>query len=181
VKEKMASEEMMAQTSPDAELVELKVKKKYLELFKEICDENGLDADEELHARLEEALVDSFSAYSSRCLREERALKFLKGGKGCKRIPGFNFDQVEKLLSKMDTLDEKIDWLNNYLKQLQQTKQTMYSTTRGIPISTVSSEEQYTGLTPYIQTYPLAIKEVQKKIRELEAQKIVETNVVHKM
>lgn len=169
MKKKMATEE----------LVSVEVKKKYLELFKEICEENEIDADTELKARLEQALIDSFHHYSSKCIHKDRALRFLKGGKSCKRIPGFNLDQVEKLLSKMDSIDEQIEWLRNYLKQLQQTKQTMYS---GPGLSTVmTKEEQYTSLTPYMQAFPQAIGEIRKKIRELEAQKIVEATIVHKM
>lgn len=162
------------------DLVNVKVKKKYLELFKEICKENNLDVDNQLTSRLEEALVDSFSTYSSRCMRDERALRHLKGGKGHKRTAGFDMTQIEKFLSKMDTIEEQIEWLENYLKQLQQTRQVMFNS-RGLPTTVATPDEQFTGLTPYMQVYPQAIQEIQKKIRELEAQKIVLTKVVHKM
>lgn len=164
----------------DTELVNVKISKKYLELFKEICKENSLDAEHELKVRLEEALVDSFSKYSSRCMAEERALKFLKGGKGHKRTAGFDFQQIEKILDKMDTSEEKIEWLQNYLQQLQKTKETMYFNSRGIN-TLGTAEEQFTSLTPYMQVYPQAIEEIQKKILELETQKIVTTKVTHKM
>ncbi|MHA1263672.1 MAG: hypothetical protein ACTSRS_00400 [Candidatus Helarchaeota archaeon] len=177
----MVTQELVTQKSIESEEVKLKIKKKYLDLFKEICKESKLDFEQELRSRLEDALIDSFSSYSSRCLHEARALRHLKGGKGCKRIPGFNMEQIEKLLSKMETIDDQIEWLENYLKQLQQTKRTMYFNSRGLPISTTSAEEQFTGLTPYMQVYPQAIQEIQKKLRELEAQKIVTTKVVHKM
>ena len=164
----------------EMELVNLKISKKYLELFKEICKENNLDADTELKTRLEEALVDSFSKYSSRCMHEERALKFLKGGKGHKRTAGFDFQQIEKILSKMDTNEEKVEWLQNYLQQLQKTKETMYFNSRGIN-TLGTTEEQFTSLTPYMQVYPQAIQDIQKKILELETQKIVTTKITHKM
>ncbi|NVM52896.1 MAG: hypothetical protein HWN66_04275 [Candidatus Helarchaeota archaeon] len=162
------------------ELINVEVKKKYLELFKEICEENELDAEKELKARLEQALVDSFHHYSSKCMHQDRALRFLKGGKSCKRTPGFNLDQIEKLLSKMDSIDEQIEWLQNYLQQLQQTRHIMYNGPRGLP-TTMTREEQYTSLAPYMQAYPQAIEEIRKKIRELEAHKIVEAEVVLKM
>lgn len=162
------------------ELVNVKVKKKFLELFKEICEENELNPDDELNSRVEQALVDSFNKYSSRCMHENRALRFMKGGKSCKRKPGFDLTQIEKLLAKMDTADEKIEWLQNYLQQLQRTNQTMFTGPRGLP-TTMTAEEQYTSLTPYMQTFPQAIIDIRKKIRELEAQKIVEATVVHKM
>ncbi len=176
----MASEEKMVLESADSELVEIKIKKKYLDLFKEICEENEVDPEKELKSRLEEALVDSFHKYSSKCMHKDRALKFMKGGKTCKRVPGFDFDQIEKLLGKMDTVEEQVKWLKNYLQQLQQTKQTLYFNSRGLP-TTMSKEEQFTSLTPYMQVYPQAIEEIRKKIRELEAQQIVEAEVVHKM
>ena len=162
------------------ELINVEIKKKYLELFKEICEENEIDANKELKARIEAALVDSFNEYSSRCMHEERALKFLKGGKCHKRKPGFDLSQVEKLLAKMDTVEEKIEWLNNYVQQLQQTRQSMYNGPRGLP-TTMTTEEQYQSLTPYMLTYPQAIANIKKKIRELEAQQIVEAEVIHKM
>ncbi len=163
----------------DLESVNVEIKKKYLELFKDICEENELDAEKELKARLEQALVDSFNKFHSRTLHQNRALRFLKGGKCHKRKPGFEIAQIEKVLAKMDTVDEKIDWLQNFRRQLQQTKQSMY-VGRGLP-TVMTKEEQYTSLTPYIQTYPQAIKEIHKKICELEAQKIVEAEVIHKM
>ncbi|MHA1649356.1 MAG: hypothetical protein ACTSYB_04100 [Candidatus Helarchaeota archaeon] len=177
----MPTQEIASNQNTDLELIQLRVKKKYLDLFKEICKENNLKIEDELNARLEEALVDSFSEYSSRCMRQERVLKFLKGGKGHKRIPGFNLEQIEKLLSKMETIDEQIEWLKNYLQQLQQTKHTMYFNSRGLPISMTGRDEQFTSLTPYMQVYPQAIQEIQKKIRELEAQKIVTAKIIHKM
>jgi len=176
----MTTQETILNENMDTEKVELKIKKKYLDLFKEICHENNLNPDKELLTRLEEALIDSFSKYSSRCMHEEHALKFLKGGKGCKRVPGFDFQQIEKILDKMDTSEEKIEWLQNYLQQLQKTKEMMYFNSRGIN-TLGTAEEQFTGLTPYMQVYPQAIEEIQKKIRELETQKIITTKVTHKM
>ncbi|NVM30716.1 MAG: hypothetical protein HWN65_17885 [Candidatus Helarchaeota archaeon] len=175
----MATQDESVSQSSDLELINIKIKKKYLELFKEICEENELNAEEELNSRLEQTLVDSFHHYSSKCMHKDRALRFLKGGKSCKRTPGFNLDQIEKLLSKMDSIEDQIEWLKNYLKQLQQTKQTMYSGP-GLP-TVMTKEEQYTSLTPYMQAYPQAIDEIRKKIRELEAHQIVEATVVHKM
>jgi hypothetical protein len=172
---------MVAQAhDTEIELINVKISKKYLELFKEICKENNLDAETELKTRLEEALVDSFSKYSSRCMADERALKFLKGGKGHKRTAGFDFQQIEKLLGKMDSVDEQIEWLKNYLSQLQKTKETMYFNSRGLN-TLGTAEEQFTSLTPYMQVYPQAIEEIQKKILELETQKIITTQVTHKM
>ncbi|HUY01168.1 MAG TPA: hypothetical protein VMV49_16530 [Candidatus Deferrimicrobium sp.] len=177
----MPSQEVMENQSADLELIKLKVKKNYLNLFKEICSENELNMEEELNNRLEEALVDAFSKYSSRCMHKQQTLRFLKGGKGHKRTAGFNFEQIEKLLNKMDTVDEQIEWLKNYLQQLQQTRETIYFNSRGLPIMGTSVEEQFTGLTPYMQVYPQAIQEIQQKIRELDAKKIVTAKVVHKM
>jgi len=162
------------------ELINVEIKKKYLELFKEICEENELDAGKELKARVEQALVDSFNKYSSRCMHQDRALKFLKGGKCHKRKPGFDLSQVEKLLAKMDTVEEKVEWLHNYLQQLQQTQHSMYNSPRGLP-TTMTRDEQFTSLTPYMLAYPQAIADIKKKIRELEALKIVEAEVIHKM
>jgi len=175
----MATEEVYVEDSLDSELVEIKVKKKYLELFKEICEENELDSAKEIKNRLEQALIDSFHHYSSKCMHQDRALRFLKGGKSCKRTPGFDINQIEKLLAKMGSINEQIEWLRNYLQQLQQTKQSMYSGP-GLP-TVMTKEEQYTSLTPYMQTFPQAIIEIRKKIRELEAQQIVEVEVIHKM
>ena len=175
----MEAEESGLKQESDLEMVNVKIKKKYLKLFKDICEENELDSEKELKAKLEEALVDSFHHYSSKCMHRNRALGFMKGGKSCKRTPGFNFDQIEKILAKMETVDEQIKWLQNYLQQLQQTKRSMY-TGRGLP-TVMTKEEQYTSLTPYMQSYPQAIQAIHKKICELEAQKIVETEIVHKM
>jgi hypothetical protein len=176
----MTTQETVLKENMDTEMVELQIKKKYLDLFKEICRENNLNPDKELLTRLEEALIDSFSKYSSRCMHEEHALKFLKGGKGCKRVPGFDFQQIEKILSKMDTLEEQVDWLKNYLQQLQHTRETMYFNSRGLN-TLGTAEENFTGLSPYMQVYPQAIAEVQKKLNELEAEAIVKTQVTHKM
>ncbi len=174
------AQELAVKPEMDLEEIKIRIKKKYLELFKEICKENSLDAEKELNARLETALVDSFSSYSSKCIHEERALKFLKGGKSCQRIPGFDFTQVEKLLSKMDTVEEQIEWLENYLQQLQKTRETIYFNSRGLP-TVGNTEDQFASITPYMQVYPQAVQEIQKKIRELEAQKIVKVKVTHKM
>lgn len=176
----MHSPETMLQENVDMEMVELKIKKKYLDLFKEICKENNINPDKELISRLEQALIDSFSKYSSRCMHDAHALKFLKGGKGCKRVPGFDFQQIEKILSKMENTEAQVDWLKNYMDQLQHTRETMYFNSRGI--NTVgTTEEHFAALSPYMQVYPQAIEEVQKKINELEATAIVKTQVVHKM
>ncbi|HUY01169.1 MAG TPA: hypothetical protein VMV49_16535 [Candidatus Deferrimicrobium sp.] len=177
----MNTQEMYMKEEADIAMLNVKVKKNYLDLFKEICKENKLDVDAELKSRLEEALVDAFSKYSSRCMHRDHALRFLKGGKGHIRKPGFDFTQIEKLLSKMDTVAEQIEWLKNYLQQLQQTRETMYFNSRGLPITMTSAEEQFTSLTPYMEVYPQAVIEVQKKINELEAQQIVTAKIVHKM
>ncbi|MHA1356844.1 MAG: hypothetical protein ACTSRC_01910 [Candidatus Helarchaeota archaeon] len=113
-------------------------------------------------------------------MHKDNALKFLKGGKCTKRIPGFDLDQIERLLDKMDSIEDQIKWLKTFLQQLIQTKQTIFLGPRGLT-TVMSQEEQYTSLTPYIQAYPLAINEIRKKIRLLEAQQIVSTEVVHKM
>ncbi|MHA1649357.1 MAG: hypothetical protein ACTSYB_04105 [Candidatus Helarchaeota archaeon] len=177
----MASQQLYIYPEKSFENIEVKIKKKYLKLFKEICEENNLDIKNELNARLEEALIDAFSKYSSRCMHKEKVLKFLKGGKGCKRKPGFDLIQIEKLLLKMETIDEQIEWLKNYLQQLQQTKHTMYFNSRGLPINMTERDEQFTSLTPYMQVYPQAIQEIQKKIRELEVKKITTSQIIHKM
>ncbi|MHA1130436.1 MAG: hypothetical protein ACTSQI_04575 [Candidatus Helarchaeota archaeon] len=176
----MATEEIQMEDELDSEFVNVAVKKKYLELFREICEENELDPTEELQNRIESALVDSFHHYTSRTLHKDNALKFLKGGKCTKRIPGFDLDQIERLLDKMDSIEDQIKWLKTFLQQLIQTKQTIFLGPRGLT-TVMSQEEQYTSLTPYIQAYPLAINEIRKKIRLLEAQQIVSTEVVHKM
>ena len=163
------------------ENVTITVKKKYLELFTEICEENELNLEKELKARMENALVDSFNAYSSKCMHARQKVKFMKGGKSCKRTPGFSISNVEKMLDKLDSDDAKIEWLNNYVKQLQQTKQTMYNgPNRGLPI-TGTRQEQYVSLTPYMKVYPVAIQEIKKRIRELEAQKVVQAEITHRM
>lgn len=113
-------------------------------------------------------------------MHEEHALKFLKGGKGCRRVPGFDFQQIEKILSKMDTQEEQVDWLKNYLQQLQHTRETMYFNSRGLN-TLGTAEENFSALSPYMQVYPQAIQEVQKKINELEAEAIVKTQATHKM
>lgn len=162
------------------ENVNVSVNKKYLDLFKEICEENAIDAEKELETRLEEALVDSFNKYSSKCIHEERALKFMKGGKSCKRVPGFDLSQIEKLLSRMETVEEKVEWLGNYLQQLQQTRQSMFTQPRGINL-VGNSQEESASLTPYMKVYPQAIEAIKKKIRQLEAEQIVVAEVVHRM
>jgi hypothetical protein len=176
----MHSPETILQKNVDMEMVELKINKKYLDLFKEICKENNLNPNKELISRLEQALIDSFSKYSSRCMHDAHALKFLKGGKGCQRVPGFDFQQIEKILSKMESPEAQVEWLRNYLEQLQHTRETMYFNSRGLN-TLGTTEEQFAGLSPYMQVYPQAIHEVQKKINELEATTIVKTQAIHKM
>ncbi|MHA1269481.1 MAG: hypothetical protein ACTSPY_06795 [Candidatus Helarchaeota archaeon] len=173
------SKQMYENKKSELEEVEVLVNKKYLELFKEICEEKGLDYDKELKSRIENALFDSFNSYHSECLREDRALGFLKGGKACKRIPGFDLENIKRILSKMDSIDEQIDWLKNYLEGLQKTKEVMYFGPSGLP-TTMTKEQQFTGLTPYMKAVPQAIEEINKIIRALEAEKIVREKITHK-
>jgi hypothetical protein len=55
----------------------------------------------------------------------------------------------------------------------------MYFGPRGLP-TTSSRQEQFAGLTPYMKVYPQAIEEIQKLIRALRAEKIVEDKIIHK-
>ena len=173
------SEEIYDDKNSKIEALKIKINKKYLELFKEICEENGLDFDEELNKRIESALVDSFKTYHSECLYKNRTLRFLKGGKKCERVPGFDLENIKRIISKMDSIDEQIEFLKNYLDGLQKTNETMYFGPRGLPTLT-TREEQFTGLTPYMKVYPQAVIEIQKIIRALEAEKIINEKITHK-
>ncbi|MHA1229429.1 MAG: hypothetical protein ACTSRP_01670 [Candidatus Helarchaeota archaeon] len=173
------SEEILDEHEKNLESIILKLDKKYVELFKEICEERALDFNEELKARVEAALVNAFNSYHSECLRENKALGFLKGGKSCKRIPGFDIEHIRKMLLKMDSIDEQIEFLKNYVEGLQKTKETMYMGPRGLP-TTMTREQQHMGLTPYMKVIPQAIIELQKIIRALEAEKIIKEKLTQK-
>jgi len=173
------SEEVYENEMYEIDLAKLKINKKYLELFKEICEEKNLDFNEELKARIEAALVDSFKSYHSECIHDEKALGFLKGGKAHRRVPGFDIEHIKRMLQKFDTIDEQIEWLKNYVDGLQKTKETIYLSPRGLP-TTMTREEHNMGLVPYMKIVPQAIQDLQKLIRVLEAEKIIQEKITHK-
>lgn len=84
--------------------------------------------------------------------------------------PAFDFTHIDKLLLKMDTIEAKINWLKNFLKQLQETQKSMVFNSWGNG-SSRSIENQYNSVTPYIQTISLGIREVMKKIRLLKEER----------
>ena len=114
----VSEQEIMFKASKEEEDLKIKINKKFLNLFKEICEENELDVNKELNSRLENALVDSFNKYHSKCVRKRRSIGFVKGGKHVKRIPGFDPTQIEKILEKKESIEEKIEWLKTYLKHI---------------------------------------------------------------
>jgi len=114
------SENIITDEASDEEVINVKINKKYLKLFSEICEENEVELEKALNNRVESALVDSFNTYHSKCMSKRRALGFLKGGMGVKRIPGFDPTQINKILEKKETNEEKIEWLKNYREGLIQ-------------------------------------------------------------
>ena len=161
------------------EVLNLKVNKKYLKLFSEICEENEIDVEKALHDRLESALVDSFNTYHSKCMKKRRALGFLKGGVGVKRVPGFDTTQINKVLETKETNEEKITWLKNYREGLVRTRQGVLAPGINTVVSNPSNFAG-SGVTPYMKMVPQAIEAINKIIRELEAEDIVGEKIIHK-
>ena len=173
------TENIIMEETSDEELVNVKINKKYLKLFSEICDENELDMEKALNSRVENALVDSFNTYHSKCMRKRRALGFLKGGCGVKRVPGFDTTQIEKVLEKKETNEEKVEWLINYREGLVRTRQGVFAPGLNTVVSNPSNFVG-SGVTPYMKMVPQAIEAINKIIRELETEDIVSEKIIHK-
>ncbi len=88
-----------------------------------------------------------------------------------KEAPAYDFTHIEKILSKMSSIEQKIAWLKTFLKQLQETQKAIMFSSWGHATSS-AIEEQYKSMTPYIQTVALGIREVQKKIRLLSEERV---------
>lgn len=173
------SEKVVMDKEKEEEVVKIKINKKYLKLFAEICDENEIELEDALNTRIEEAMVDSFNQYHSKCMRKRKNLGWLKGGKGTKRVPGFDTTQVEKILESKKTIPEKIEWLRQYREGLVRTRQGAMAP--GLPtVVTNPGNFSGSGVTPYMKIIPQAIEAVNGLIRELEAEEIVNEKVTHK-
>jgi len=173
------TENIVMEEASDEELVSLKINKKYLKLFSEICEENELDMEKALNSRVESALVDSFNTYHSKCMRKRRALGFLKGGCGVKRVPGFDMTQINKILETKETNEEKIEWLKNYREGLVRTRQGVMAPGLNTVVSNPSNFAG-SGVTPYMKMVPQAIEAINKVIRELDVEDIVNEKIIHK-
>ena len=68
------TENIIMDEASNEEVINLKINKKYLKLFTEICEENEVDIEKALNNRLESAIVDSFNTYHSKCMRKRIAL-----------------------------------------------------------------------------------------------------------
>lgn len=119
--------------------------------WKEVYEEDVIVAENELESEKEKSLKKS-----STCLHEKTA----------KKPVAFDFTYIENLLANMETLEEKIKWLQNFKTQLQQSQKAMAYNSWTLASSS-ELENQHKSMTPYIQTISLAIREVQKKIRAL--------------
>ncbi|MHA1798130.1 MAG: hypothetical protein ACTSVY_06735 [Candidatus Helarchaeota archaeon] len=173
------SDKIVLDEEKEKEEIKITLNKKYLRLFEEICNENDLDLNEALNARLEEAVIDSFNQYHSKCMRKRRTLGWLKGGKGTKRIPGFDTTQIEKILATKETIEEKIAWLKDYRDGLVKTRNSAMAP--GLPtVITNPSNFSGSGVTPYMKVVPQAIEAVNSLIRELETEEIVNEKITHK-
>ncbi len=161
------------------EVINVKINKKYLKLFSEICEENEIDVEKALNNKVEDALVDSFNTYHSKCMSKRRALGFLKGGCGVKRIPGFDTTQIEKVLEKKETNEEKVKWLIDYREGLVRSRQGMLAPGLNTVVSDPSNFSG-SGVTPYMKMIPQAIEAINQIIRELEAEEIVSEKITHK-
>ncbi len=122
--------------------------------WQEVLEENELEVEVELDSEKEQ-----LSEESSTCVHKKSELPL--------KVPGFDFTYIEKLLSNMETTNEKIKWLRNFKTQLQQSQKAMAmnSWTLG---NSKALENQYKSVTPYIQTVSLAIRTVQTKIKLLK-------------
>ncbi len=148
--------------------VAIKAKKKYLTLFHEICDENELDPQEELRTTFAKRIhlfLNSSPGRAEENLQYKKCFKHLETNK---RIPGFNIHQIEKILRTMSSFKEKIEWLEQYSKQLKQTWYILRSNQPNLP--QLHFQDYYRSLTPYILSYPLAIRSIEKKINQLKAE-----------
>ncbi|NHI93361.1 MAG: hypothetical protein EAX96_12820 [Candidatus Lokiarchaeota archaeon] len=173
------SEKVVVDKEKEEEIIKIKLNKKYLKLFTEICEENDIELEDALNSRLEDALVDSFNQYHSKCMRKRKNLGWLKGGKDLKRVPGFDTTQVEKILESKKTIPEKIEWLNQYRDGLVRTRQAVFAP--GLPtVVTNPGNFSGSGVTPYMKIIPQAIEAINGIIRELEAEEIVNEKVTHK-
>ena len=108
------SEKVAVDKEKEEEVVKIKINKKYLKLFAEICDENEIELEDALNSRIEDAMLDSFNQYHSKCMRKRKNLGWLKGGKCTKRVPGFDTYQIEKILNRKKTSPEKITCLKQH-------------------------------------------------------------------
>lgn len=175
----MQTQEVILEDAAALEMISVKVKKRFLDLFEEMCKENKLDMEAELNTRLEEAIIGSFDEHPVKSLQEK---KHHGRQKSCQiqRVPGFDMKHIDKALVRMETIDEKIKWLQDYIRQLRQTRQMMYQGPRGSP-GIQNREDHYKSLTPYMQAYPMAIKAVQNRIRLLRSKKKARVSIVKKM
>ncbi|MHA1359473.1 MAG: hypothetical protein ACTSQI_14785 [Candidatus Helarchaeota archaeon] len=154
--------------------VAIKTKKKYLTLFHEICDEDELDPREELRTTFTKRIhlfLNSFQGRTGANLEYKKCFKHLET---TKRIPGFNIHQVEKILRTMSSFKEKIECLEQFNNQLKQTWQILQSNQINIP--QLYFQDNSRSLTPYILSYPLAIRTIEKKIRQLKAEHHIHKN-----
>ena len=119
--------------------------------WKEVYEENEVLEPTELEVK-EEKIKEK----SSTCLHE----------KTVKKPVAFDFTYIDNLLDNMETLEEKIKWLQNFKTQLQQSQKAMAFNSWNLASSN-ELEDQYKSVTPYIQTISLAIRAVQIKIKAL--------------
>ena len=132
-----------------------------------------------LNSRIEDAMLDSFNQYHSKCMRKRKNLGWLKGGKGTKRVPGFDTTQVEKILESKKTVPEKIEWLKQYREGLIRTRQGAMAPGLQTMVTNPGNFSG-SGITPYMKIIPQAIEVVNDLIRELETEEIVTEKLIHK-
>jgi len=131
-------------------------------VWKDFYEVEELEAEKELETEKElKSQAEKLAEKDSTCTHTP-----VKARKSIKKPVGFDFTYIEKLLSDMDTIEDQIRWLQNFLTQLQQSQKAMAFNSWGLT-SANALESQQKAMTPYIQTTSLAIREIQKKIRLL--------------